>query len=70
MNIILNQQPTDAAELVGDDHHIAALVAALKQDRPGVAVAKNDAIVSRSDWSTTSFAAGDRIDIFSVIAGG
>ena len=36
----------------------------------GVALAVNQQVIPRSHWALTQVAAGDRIDIFSVIAGG
>ncbi|WP_298442112.1 sulfur carrier protein ThiS [uncultured Ferrimonas sp.] len=70
MNIILNQQAADLNTLLVGTPTVAALLHALQQDKAGVAVAQNDTIVSRSQWASTLIDAGDRIDIFSVIAGG
>lgn len=39
-------------------------------DRPGVAVAVNDAVVSRSDWSTRTLQGGDRILLIHASQGG
>ncbi|WP_409419928.1 sulfur carrier protein ThiS [Pseudaeromonas sp. ZJS20] len=36
----------------------------------GVAVALNQVVIPRPQWALTPVASGDRIDIFSVIAGG
>ncbi|ADN76234.1 thiamine biosynthesis protein ThiS [Ferrimonas balearica DSM 9799] len=64
-NIILNHQPhqTDATTL-------AALLASLGQDKPGVALAINGQVVPRRHWPETELNEGDRLDLFSVIAGG
>lgn len=73
MNIILNQQPQHidvSAVDVNSAPTIADLISQLNQDKPGIAVAKNQAIIARSNWGQTPVIEGDRIDIFSVIAGG
>ncbi|TFB88755.1 sulfur carrier protein ThiS [Cryobacterium sp. TMT1-3] len=38
--------------------------------RLGVAVARNAAVVPRSQWSCTRFAAGDEVEIVSAVQGG
>lgn len=46
-------------------------VADLLGDRTrGVAVARNDEVVPRSEWPTTSLASGDRIEILEAHQGG
>ncbi|GAA4899513.1 sulfur carrier protein ThiS [Ferrimonas pelagia] len=65
MNITLNQErKTVAAVTVGQ------LLVEMGQDKPGVAVARNGAVVRRTAWADTAIAEGDTLDIFSVIAGG
>ncbi|MBY6185642.1 sulfur carrier protein ThiS [Marinobacter hydrocarbonoclasticus] len=65
MRIILNQQPQ---EVTVDT--VAELLASLGQDKPGVAVALNGQVVSKSRWGQTALNEGDALDLFSVIAGG
>ncbi|SHG91371.1 sulfur carrier protein ThiS [Ferrimonas marina] len=65
MNITLNQQ----AKQVGAET-VAQLLTEIGQDKPGVAVAKNGAVVSRKQWAATPIQEGDTLDVFSVIAGG
>jgi sulfur carrier protein len=38
--------------------------------RPGVAVAVNDRVVRRGDWSATTLDDGDRIEIITAMQGG
>lgn len=65
MNIVLNQQPETVTET-----NVAAVVAALGQDKPGVAIALNGQVLSRRQWGDTELNEGDVLDLFSVIAGG
>lgn len=66
MRIALNDQQTDCAEAI-------TLHALLEQQRlltPGIALAVNDAIVPRSQWSQHVLQDGDSVLLFQVIAGG
>jgi sulfur carrier protein len=51
---------------------VRALLDALGYDATGrgLAVARNDEIVPRGDWGTTSLAPGDRIEIVGAVQGG
>jgi sulfur carrier protein len=43
---------------------------AIDQTKPGVAVAINDAIVPRAEWTTTALKAGDTVEIVRPHSGG
>jgi sulfur carrier protein len=49
---------------------IGALLADLGAARGGVAVARNDRVVRRSEYDSDSIADGDRIEIIQAVAGG
>lgn len=49
---------------------VAALLAALAQDKPGVALALNQQILPRARWVEQTLQEGDALLIFQVIAGG
>ena len=51
---------------------IDALLRALGHDpeRPGLAVAVNDAVVPRREWPERSIRAGDRVEIVAAVQGG
>lgn len=42
----------------------------LDPDRPGVAVAKNGAVVRRLDWAETELADGDDLEVITATQGG
>jgi len=66
MHVILNgvDRETHAAT-------IAALLATLSIDQENfLAVSRNGTIVRRHEWETTPIAAGDRIDILTIVGGG
>jgi sulfur carrier protein len=52
--------------------NVRALLGALGYDVTGrgLAVARNDEIVPRGEWETTSVAPGDRIEIVGAVQGG
>ncbi|MFM2163150.1 MAG: hypothetical protein RLZZ383_2662 [Pseudomonadota bacterium] len=69
MNLILNGTPTSVPETASTvDALVAFWLAA--EARDGVAVAHNDAIVPRSQWSCTQLAEGDVVEIAAPFAGG
>lgn len=53
-----------------DTKTIQQLVEQLHGSETGVAVAVNEQVIRKTDWSSTEISDGQRIDIFSVIAGG
>lgn len=53
-----------------DELSVAALVDRLTQERRGVAVAVNGAVVPRSTWATVGLADGDRVEVLTAAQGG
>lgn len=66
MEITLNNTPTSVA----DDATVATLVATHAGDGKGIAVAVNDAIVTRAKWADTPLREGDRVVIIKAAYGG
>lgn len=66
MHIFINDEahPCEAGTRVAD------LLAALGQDKPGVALALNQQILPRARWAEQTLREGDALLIFQVIAGG
>jgi sulfur carrier protein len=55
---------------VPDDATVDDVVTQLGKGRRGLAVAVNDEVVSRSQWSTTRLAENDRVEILTAAQGG
>lgn len=53
-----------------DDLTLAALLELLGTSRTGVAVARNDRVVTRAEYSTCRVTDGDHIEIIEAVAGG
>lgn len=66
MQIILNDKPMTLTEGIT----LAQLLLELEQDKPGVAVALNQAVVARSQWAEQILNENDNITLFHAIAGG
>ena len=66
MQVWFNDEPLQCAEATS----VAALLAQLEQQLPGVALALNEAILPRERWEEQQLQDGDRILLFQVIAGG
>lgn len=49
---------------------VGAFVDARLAERRGVAVAVNYEVVPRSEWDSTGFADGDRVDVLRAVQGG
>ncbi|WP_328298215.1 sulfur carrier protein ThiS [Streptomyces sp. NBC_00435] len=49
---------------------LAAVVATLTQATKGVAAALNETVVPRGQWSCTSVADGDRVEVLTAVQGG
>jgi sulfur carrier protein len=49
---------------------LTELIALKALDDTGTAIAHNNSIVSKKQWSTTYLGDGDAIDIFTLVAGG
>jgi sulfur carrier protein len=52
------------------DSTVATLVVRLGRDPRGVAVALNEDVVPRGDWSATQLRAGDRVEVLRAAQGG
>jgi sulfur carrier protein len=69
MNFVINGQPRSFPQLsVGATLHDLLTALTLQQDR--VAVEHNGSIASRSAWSSTPVADGDRFEIVHFVGGG
>ena len=49
---------------------LTELIALRALDDKGMAIARNNTIVSKKQWSTTYLDDGDIVDIFTLVAGG
>jgi sulfur carrier protein len=58
------QRPHSSGTTVRD------LVVSLTDRADGCAVAVNDTVVPRSDWSTHAVEAGDRVEVLTAVQGG
>ncbi|HEY8058716.1 MAG TPA: sulfur carrier protein ThiS [Acidimicrobiales bacterium] len=64
--VTVNGQTED----VGEGTTVADLVARHRPSPRGVAVARNEEVVPRSQWDTTAAAEGDRFEILTAAQGG
>lgn len=69
MHIVLNGAPLSLSPTTTTVEALVALWLEAEA-REGVAVAQNDAIVPRSQWSTTVLHEGDVVEIAAPFAGG
>lgn len=53
-----------------DDATVASLLELIGAPGTGIAVARNDSVVRRSDYASHVLAEGDRIEIIRAVAGG
>ena len=66
ININVNNQSMSVISPIS----LSELIALKQLKDDGTAVAKNAAIINKSDWSTTYLSDNDTIDIFTLVAGG
>ena len=66
MNVSVNGVAREIVEGIT----LGELIAALGVRREGIAVARNDEVVTRGAIDTTPLAAGDTIEIIAAVAGG
>lgn len=66
MNITLNDQALELEQPLS----IVALLEQLERHQPGTALAINQIIIPRANWSTHHLQDGDDILLFQAIAGG
>jgi sulfur carrier protein len=67
MNLFIGQEKKNI-----DVHAVSDLLYALSlpEDGKGIAIAVNDAVVSRSQWQTHKLQKGDHIEIVRAVQGG
>lgn len=66
MNISVNGEPRDFAPGTALDTVVRTLTPAPS----GVAAALNETVVPRGQWSSTSLAEGDRVEVLTAVQGG
>ena len=66
MNVLVN----GAAEQVDAGATVADVVDRWARSPLGVAVAVNEAVVTRPDWPGTTLTEGDRVEILTAVQGG
>ena len=66
ISIVVNGSPIDLHE----DATVADLLAQLQAPDRGIAVAKNDRVVRRGDFTSERLSEGDRLEIIKAVAGG
>ncbi len=66
MNVILNGASQDLAS----ESTVEQALARLTSRTAGVAIAVNDTVVARGEWSTTVLRSGDRVEIVVAVQGG
>jgi sulfur carrier protein len=64
--ISVNGEPRSLA----DGTTVEDIVSTLTAKSDGCAVAVNDAVVPRSDWSAREIAPGDRVEVLTAVQGG
>ncbi|MGC8549638.1 MAG: sulfur carrier protein ThiS [Acidobacteriaceae bacterium] len=69
MELVINGQRREFAEL-SENSTVSDLLAALQLKGDRVALERNGEIVSRSAWSETPIADGDKIEIVHFVGGG
>lgn len=66
IKVNVNNQPMNVISPIS----LSELIALKKLNDDGTAIARNFAIVSKTEWSTTYLKDNDTIDIFTLVAGG
>jgi sulfur carrier protein len=66
VKIVVNGEPAE----VPAGCTVATLVSQITSGKTGVAVARNDDVVSRSAWADTVLAEGDQVEILTAVQGG
>ena len=70
MSEALNVLVNGATEQVEPGVTVADVVNRWARSPVGVAVAVNEAVVTRGDWDRTALADGDRVEILTAVQGG
>ncbi|MBN1945063.1 MAG: sulfur carrier protein ThiS [Bradymonadales bacterium] len=68
MKLVVNGRPMDLPQGLSLFDLLHRLD--LSSDRPGMAIALNDEVLSRESWSSIALAQGDRIEIIQAVCGG
>ncbi|ADB31913.1 thiamine biosynthesis protein ThiS [Kribbella flavida DSM 17836] len=66
MNVSVN----GSTEQLDTGSTVADVVARWARSPVGVAVAVNEAVVTRAEWTATTLAEGDRVEILTAVQGG
>ncbi len=66
MNVVVNGEPRE----LDTGARVAHVVAVLRADPTGSAVAVNGEVVPRSAWPTGALADGDRVEVLTAVQGG
>ncbi len=66
MKATINGHPRD----LPDELTVSALLDLLGSPRAGIAVARNDRVVRRTEYDTDRLRDGDRVEIITAVAGG
>jgi len=69
MKLTINGVDREVGGVIGTLDELLRVLG-VPQDRSGTAVARNDAVVPRAQWTTTPVAEGDRIEIITAAQGG
>jgi sulfur carrier protein len=68
MKLVVNGEKREIAGVRTIDELLRALAVPL--ERGGIAVAWNDRVVARGQWSETTLSEGDRLEIIHAVQGG
>ncbi len=68
MKIIINGQEKN----INDETNLYGLMSDLRinSDKPGIAIAKNNDVISKIEWKDTKLKEDDRIEIIQAVQGG
>lgn len=66
MKIVVNGTPRE----IDEEATVATVVRSFTEAPSGVAVALNDAVISRGEWETTALHEDDRIEVLTAVQGG
>ncbi|MEV7339625.1 sulfur carrier protein ThiS [Streptomyces sp. NPDC093544] len=70
MNILVSVFVNGERQRIAAGTALDTLVAALTPAPSGVAAALNETVVPRGQWSSTSLAEGDRVEVLTAVQGG
>ncbi|GAB2584471.1 sulfur carrier protein ThiS [Kribbella endophytica] len=70
MSEVMNVQVNGSAEQIDAGATVADVVDRWARSPIGVAVAVNEAVVTKTEWSGTTLTEGDRVEIVTAVQGG